>query len=48
MYFGFAIASPHVDLWDIDLLDIDIPSKTFCLSPRHLQDALKTNECLPG
>ena len=46
MHFGFAIYSPHIDLWDIefldidlDLLDIDILSKTFCFSPRHLQDA---------
>ena len=48
MHFGFAIASSHLHLWDTDLRDIDIPSKTFCLSPRRLQDALKTNKCLPG
>ena len=45
MHFGLAIDSLDIDLWDLDLLDTDldfldtdIPSKTFCLSPRRLED----------
>ena len=46
MYFGFALDSSDVDLWNIDwldthldLLDADIPSKHFFC----LQEALKTS-----
>ena len=50
MHFGFAREMSNIELWNIDLLDTDIPSKYFfclqnafktCLqdmSSRHLQD----------
>ena len=37
--FGFSLDSSDVDLWNIDLLDTDIPSKHFVC----LQDVLKTS-----
>ena len=47
--FGFSLDSSDVDLWNIDLLDTDIPSKHFvCLQkkihlPRRPEDAFKTS-----
>ena len=45
MHFGFALGSSDIDLWNIDLfdthlglLDTDISSKHFFLSPRRLED----------
>ena len=49
MHFGFALGSSDVDLWNIDLfhthlglLDTDISSKHFFLSPRRLEDVFET------
>ena len=39
MHFGFAIDSSDIDLWYIDLLDTDIPSKHFV----SFKDVLKTS-----
>ena len=39
MYIGLALDASDIDLWDIDLLDTDIPSKHFVC----LQDILKTS-----
>ena len=40
MHFGFALELSEIDLWNIDLLDTDIPSILFVsiIPSRHLQD----------
>ena len=38
MHFVFALDSSDIDLWNIDLLDTDIPNKYFVC----LKDVLKT------
>ena len=49
MHFGFALELSDIDMWNIDLLDIhldlldtDIFSKHFFLSPRRFEDVPKT------
>ena len=49
MHFGFTLDSSDIDLLNIDmldthldLLDTDIPSKHFILSPRRLKNLFKT------
>ena len=39
MHSGFPLGLSDIDLWDIDLLDTDIPSNYFLC----LQDILKTS-----
>ena len=48
MHFGFALELPNIYLWNIDLLgthldllDTDILSKWFFLSPKCLQELFK-------
>ena len=45
MYFGFALESSDIDLRDIDLSDTNLDLLDIVnifLSPRHLEDVLKT------
>ena len=50
MHFGFALDSSDIDLLNmdlldthLDLLDTDIPNKHFILSPKCLENVLKTS-----